>query len=122
MPYAVMSEKWAESRRTLLLDYMDPLDIVSVWTSAKHRHLAMFVVLVGGLLSGILVPLANSLTFVNLSSPVKHNAGLAKTSQFSFNNTLATKNGTLYMPWDYRGQRPYTTVISSRQPNRINAP
>jgi len=67
------------------------------------------------------VTLANSLTFVNLSSPVKEDTGLAKISQFSFHNTLATPHGTLYMPWNYLGQQPCATLVSSRQPNGINA-
>lgn len=121
-PYAAMSERWELSYKSLLLDYLDPLDIVSVWKSARNQHLAMFVVLIGGLLSGVLVPLANTLTFTNLSSPVEQSASLSKISQFSFNNTLATPNGTLYIPWDYQGQKPYAAVVSARQPNGANAP
>jgi hypothetical protein len=107
-----MFEKWSEYWRSLLLDYVDPLEFVSVWKSTQPRHWPMFVVLIGGLLSGFWVILANSLTFVNLSSPVKEDTGLAKISQFSFNNKLATPNGTLYMPWNYLAQQPYAAVIS----------
>jgi hypothetical protein len=126
MPYVAMSQKWIESRDSLLLDYIDPLEFMSVWRSAQNQHWLMFMVLIGGLISGLLVPLANSLTFIDLSSPVSSpvgkDTGLTKATQFSFNNTLSTPNGTLYMPWNFLGQQPYAAVVSSRQPNGINPP
>ncbi|RDL36211.1 uncharacterized protein BP5553_06823 [Venustampulla echinocandica] len=121
-PYSIMSARWSESPKSMLLDYVDSLEFISVWTSARHGHWAMFLGLVIGLLCGILVPLANALTFVNLYSPVEQHSSIVMDSQFSFKDTLASKNGTLYIPWDYRGSQPYAAVASSRQPNGKNGP
>lgn len=121
-PYSVMSAKWSESPKSMLLDYVDSLEFMAVWMSASHRHWAMFLALSVGLLCGILVPLANALTFVNLYSAVDQHAPIVINSQFSFKDTLASQNGTLYIPWDYRGSQPYAAVASSRQPNGNNPP
>lgn len=55
-PYSAMSQKWAESQKSVLLDYIEPLEIKSVWRSWNNGHWTMFLGLFVGLLSGFLVP------------------------------------------------------------------
>jgi len=52
MPYSVMSGRWRESSKSLLLDYVDPMEIKSLWSSARNRHWVAFLALVVGFLSG----------------------------------------------------------------------
>ena len=54
-PFSAMSSNWSESRKSVLLDYIDPLEAKSVWTSFRYRHWAMSLSLLVGLLCGILV-------------------------------------------------------------------
>lgn len=122
-PFSILSQKQgAKSEQSMELDYIDTLEFNAVWKSAKNRHWAVFLGLVVGLLSGMLVPLASSLTFVELFSEVHEDAMLQKNTQFSYKDTLATDNGTLYIPWDYKGSQPYAAVFSSQQVNGKTPP
>lgn len=121
-PYSAMSRKPTSSDKSVWLNYVDSIEFVSFLNSARNQHWAMFLGLTTGLLCGVLVPLANALTFLNLNFPVHHDIQTNLTSQFSFDNTLSDNNGTLTMPWDYNGGRPYAAVASARLDNGKNSP
>lgn len=83
-PFSAMSSNWTESRKSVLLDYVDPLEPKSVWTAFNYRHWALSLGLFVGLLCGILVPckyiylyplisaLRNSVNKLNLGSGIYH--------------------------------------------------
>ncbi|KAF2145957.1 uncharacterized protein K452DRAFT_263395 [Aplosporella prunicola CBS 121167] len=112
VPWSRMSEKWATASDSILLNYIGNLELISVFTSAKRRHWAIFMGLVVGFLSGVLVTAANSLTYTDLSATVSEKADLEKSSRFEFNGTLLDTNGTLPLPFVQLGHysRPYAAV------------
>lgn len=121
-PYSAMSRKPTSSDKSIWLNYIDSVEFVSFWSSVRNRHWAIFLALATGLLCGVLVPLANALTFISLNFPVHQTIQTNLNSQFSFENSLSDDNGTLSMSWDYKGGRPYAAIASSRLDNGKNSP
>lgn len=116
-PWSNMNSKWASSEDCVSLDYVTGLEILSVFTASRRRHWAMFLALIGGLLCGITVALANSLVRVDLFAPSSRNATFTQDTGFNFKNSLveATPDGYRYaFPTDYSGSRPYAAVQASR--------
>ncbi|KAL3484225.1 hypothetical protein BJX62DRAFT_244153 [Aspergillus germanicus] len=114
-PWANMSGKWATGRNSVLLDYVNDLEIVTVFTALKRKHWAVAVGLIGAFLCGALVPVANALTYVDLFSPRNVTATFTQVSAFTFNpDPLAMANGTLKIPWDSTGAKPYARAISEQ--------
>lgn len=117
MPWSTMFTRWASASDSIFLNYMDSLELSSVWVSARKKHWAVCLALVGGFLSGALVPLANTLTFVDLFSRSSYSATLQRTSGFNFQDTLGLANGTILLPWNYTGNKPYAAIASIHQAN-----
>lgn len=92
-PWAAISGQWAKASDSILLNYMDSLDIVTLWQSLKRRHWALFLVVLGGLLSGTLVPLANALTVVELGVSGNRTTTFSTTDKFDFNGSLGLAPG-----------------------------
>lgn len=116
-PWSNMNSKWASSEDCVSLDYVTGLEILSVFTASQRKHWAMFLALIGGLLSGITVALANSLVRIDLFAPSSREAKFTQDTRFNFTNSLveATSNGYRYaFPTDYSGSRPYAAVQASR--------
>ncbi|KAL3440550.1 hypothetical protein BJX65DRAFT_316412 [Aspergillus insuetus] len=114
-PWANMSGKWATGRNSVLLDYVNHLEIVSVFTALKRKHWAVAVGLIGAFLCGAMVPIANALTYVDLFSPRNVTATFTQVSAFTFNpDPLAMANGSLKIPWDSTGAGPYARAISEQ--------
>ncbi|KAK4969849.1 hypothetical protein LTR28_000717 [Elasticomyces elasticus] len=112
-----MTDRWSNIADSVNLNYVDALEIVSVWSAIRRKHYIVSIVIVCGLLSGFLVPLANSLVYINLQATVTQNINVQKTSRISIDGTLATSNGSLKIPWTSDGNRPYAALVSSTQPN-----
>jgi hypothetical protein len=87
-PFAAMSNKWAKPRDTILANYIDDLEMVSVWRSLRRRHWGMLAALLGGFVCGGLVPFANSLFYVDAVHESTRNSTLVRTSRFEFNGSL----------------------------------
>lgn len=116
-PWSNMSSKWAFSEDCVSLDYVTGLEILSVFTAFRRRHWAMFLALIGGLLCGISVALANSMVYVDLFAPSSRDATFIRDTRFNFKNSLveATPDGYRYtFATDYSGSRPYAAVQASR--------
>ncbi|KAF9894966.1 hypothetical protein FE257_004589 [Aspergillus nanangensis] len=117
-PWSNMSGKWTTGSDSVLLDYANELEIVSVFAALRRRHWAMSVGLIGAFICGALVPFANSLTYVDLFASRTLPATFVQTSAFDFdNNPLATANGSLNVPWNYTGSQPYARVYSEQASN-----
>lgn len=99
---------------SVLLNYVNRLEILSVVSSLKRKHWAVFSALVSGLLLGTSVTVANSLTFTNLSANVSNNIRLRRTSGFAFDSSLAYPNGSLTIPLNHIGNQPYGAVSMQR--------
>jgi hypothetical protein len=106
-PWANMSGKWATGSNSVLLDYVNDLEIVAVFTALRRKHWAVSAGLFGAFLCGALVPLANALTYVDLFSPRNTTTSFTQVSAFSFEpHPLATENGSLKIPWNSTGAKP----------------
>ncbi|EXJ64858.1 hypothetical protein A1O7_01197 [Cladophialophora yegresii CBS 114405] len=121
-PWSSMSGRWATAQDSVLLDYVSGIEFQSILLAIRKGHWALAMALVVGLLFGALVPLANSLTFVNDSAVRIVSAPFLQTSTFDFDATLALPNGSLALPLDYTGQKPYAAVASERLANGAPSP
>ncbi|KAK5312997.1 hypothetical protein LTR70_007837 [Exophiala xenobiotica] len=105
MPWAAMSGRWVKASDSILLNYIDSLDVISVYTAIRHRHWALALVVACGLLSGATVPLANALSQEFLSTG--HN-----TTETVFTKDKFVFNGSLAMPIGWRSVQPALDVAS----------
>ena len=104
-PWAAMSNKWKPANQSILLNYIDHLDLKSTYVAARSRHWPLFLVLLGGLLSGALVPLANALSYTDLRASVSRALRLQQQTTFDL-------NGTLTMPVDYKSTLPQAAYVN----------
>lgn len=122
-PWAVISGKWAKAKDSILLNYVDTLDVVSVYTAAQHGHWTLSVVIACGFLTGVSVALANALAQATIGAGLQTAQSLNTADRFVINNgTLAVplgwKNNLPYLQWDsYVG----STTNSGRFPWLINS-
>ncbi|KAL8786153.1 MAG: hypothetical protein Q9195_008324 [Heterodermia aff. obscurata] len=86
-PWAAMSNNWKKSGACILINYIDDLEIKSLWTSFRHRHWGVFLGLTGGFLCGSLVPFASGLFYVDPAHIKTNNTTLVRTSKFDFNTS-----------------------------------
>lgn len=121
-PWSSMNNRWATADDSVSLDYVNGLEIQSVFLSIRRRHWALALGLVLGLLSGILVPLANSLLYLNTRATITIPVPFLQTSTFDFKDTLVLPNGSLPIPFNYTGQKPYAALASERQANGSPSP
>ncbi|KAK7611408.1 hypothetical protein BKA81DRAFT_212260 [Phyllosticta paracitricarpa] len=122
MPWASMTNKWANSSQSVLLDYTTNVEIISVFQAARCRHFALFLALLVGFLCGALSPLANSLTFVDPLAYLQEPAEFFVNSTFNFNGTLSNPNGSIPAPKNHLDSLPYASVVFSRLPGESFAP
>lgn len=114
-PWANMSGKWASSSRSVLLDYVNSMEIVAVFSALRRKDWAVFVGLVCAFICGALVPLANAVAYVDLFVPRNETATSKQTSTFRFDNSpLVMANDSLTIPWNTTGMEPYARAISQR--------
>lgn len=88
-PWAAMTRKWTDPEDSILANYIDDLEVVSVWKSIRRRHWGMLVALVGGFLCGGLIPFAGGLFYVDPVHEITSNSTLIRTSRFAFNDSIA---------------------------------
>ncbi|KAG2417548.1 hypothetical protein HFD88_008767 [Aspergillus terreus] len=114
-PWANMSGKWASGSHSVLLDYINALEIVAVFSALRRKHWAVFTGLVCAFICGALVPLANALAYVDLFAPRNITTTFTQTSAFRFDNSpLVMANDSLTIPWNTTGTEPYARAISQR--------
>ena len=87
-PWSAMTNKWTKFEDSILANYIDDLEVVSVWNSLRRKHWGVFVALLGGFLCGSLVPLAGGLFYVDAVHEATRNSTLVRTSRFEFNGSL----------------------------------
>ncbi|KAL4876182.1 hypothetical protein BJY04DRAFT_231893 [Aspergillus karnatakaensis] len=118
-PWANMSGKWATGSNSVLLNYVNDLEIVAVFKALKRKHWAVSVALIGTFLCGALVPLANSLLYVDLFATRDEPIMVNQTSVFDFDDSpLAFSNGSLKIPYNVTGIHPYARAIPEQLNNR----
>ena len=88
-PWAAMTNQWTEPEHSIQANYIDDLEILSVWKSVRRRHWGVLVALLGGLLSGSLTPFAGGLFYVDPFHESTSNVTLIRTSRFEFNGSLS---------------------------------
>ncbi|KAE8152194.1 hypothetical protein BDV25DRAFT_170703 [Aspergillus avenaceus] len=114
-PWANMSGKWASSSRSVLLDYVNAMEIVAVFSALRRKDWAVFVGLVCAFICGALVPLANAVAYVDLFAPRNTTVTSKQISSFQFDHSpLVMANDSLTIPWNSTGMEPYARAISQR--------
>lgn len=87
-PWAVMTNKWSEPGESILANYIDDLEIISVWNSFRRKNWGILMALLGGFICGSLVPFAGSLFYFDDVHELIYNSTLIRTSRFEFNGSL----------------------------------
>ncbi|KAL5355149.1 hypothetical protein BJX96DRAFT_181144 [Aspergillus floccosus] len=117
-PWSNMTGKWTTGKDSVLLDYVNDLEIVSVFSALRRKHWVMSTGLIVAFICGALVPFANSLTYIDLFASRNVSATFVQASSFSFDeHPLAMADGSLKIPWNYTGALPYARVYSEQQGN-----
>ncbi|GAB1216695.1 hypothetical protein ATERTT37_005913 [Aspergillus terreus] len=117
-PWSNMTGKWTTGKDSVLLDYVNDLEIVSVFAALRRKHWVMSTGLMVAFICGALVPFANSLTYINLFASRNVSATFLQASSFNFDqHPLAMPDGSLNIPWNYTGALPYARVYSEQQGN-----
>jgi Protein of unknown function (DUF3433) len=52
-PWASLTKRWRAAEDSILLDYVDDLEILSFWKSCRRRHWGLFLAILGGLILGL---------------------------------------------------------------------
>jgi ABC-type nitrate/sulfonate/bicarbonate transport system permease component len=52
-PWASLTKRWRAAEDSILLDYVDDLEILSLWKSCRRRHWGLFLAILGGLILGL---------------------------------------------------------------------
>lgn len=114
MPWACLSRAWTLGKNSLELNYLDDLELLLIWPAARRRHWALLLALLGGLVSGGLVPLAAALTYVDLAGQSTRHV-LVRNDVFNFDNTLSDSNASLSLLKSYSGGLPWAGAASILQ-------
>ena len=93
-PWAVMTNRWSKPRESILANYIDDLEIISVWNSLRRKNWGILVALIGGFVCGSLVPFAGSLFYFDGVHELIYNSTLIRTSRLEFNGSLNAFNPT----------------------------
>lgn len=122
-PWSNMSGRWATGRRSLLLDYSNEIEVFSVFRAIARKDRAVTVILAATFLCGALVPLANSLVYIDLAASRTVETTMTRTSVFDFKKfPLVISDGNLTIPHNYTGEKPYAHVLSGRESGGNPAP
>ncbi|GME23405.1 uncharacterized protein LTHEOB_3958 [Neofusicoccum parvum] len=117
-PWSSMTRKWSKSSRSVALDYITRLEVLSIIPAARRRHWAVFTGLVVGFLCGALVAVANALTYTDLFASSSSPATFSKATGLGFDGTLENPaNQSLTISYTYLGQKPYAAVAAEKLPN-----
>ena len=84
-PWVVMTNKWSEPGESILANYINDLEITSVWKSFRRKNWGILVALLGGFLCGSLVPFAGGLFYLDDVHELIYNSTMIRTSRFEFN-------------------------------------
>lgn len=87
-PWAVMTNKWSEPGESILVNYIDDLEIISVWNAFRRKNWGILVVLLGGFVCGSLVPFAGSIFYFDDTHELIYNSTLIRTSRLEFDGSL----------------------------------
>ncbi|KAL0265319.1 hypothetical protein SLS55_001284 [Diplodia seriata] len=121
-PWASMSRRWSKSSHSVALDYINSIEVFSIFTSARRGHWAVFIGLIVCFICGALVAVANALTYINLFASSSEPATFNKATTFSFDGTLENNaNESLTIAYTYDGQKPYAAVYAEMLPNGRSA-
>ncbi|KAF2144370.1 uncharacterized protein K452DRAFT_295827 [Aplosporella prunicola CBS 121167] len=115
-PWSAMSGKWATAEESVLVNYIDRLEIFAVFSSAKRKHWAVFMAIVMGFMIGAAVTAANALAYKDLSATTHFDTPMKRLSRFDFDGTLFRRDPNTTIT-DYMGRarnRPYAAVAAER--------
>lgn len=114
VPWARLSHSWTLGKDSLELNYLDDLELSLLWPAIIRRHWALMIGLLGGLIAGVLVPLATALTFVDLAGQSTRPV-LVRHDVFDFNNTLSDSNSSHTLLKNFLGGMPWAGAANVLQ-------
>lgn len=118
MPWSAMTERIAPTSSSLQANYVNAVEIFSMWTAARRRQWPLCFGLLGGLIAAVLVSFINALTYVDATAKVSEDGvEFIQTSNFNFTNRFVDSTGSLTMAWNYSGSQPYAGLTGSQQQN-----
>lgn len=118
MPWSAITERTTSASESIMVDYVNKIEVLSILMAARKGHWPLWVGLVGAILAGVLVSFTNALTYVDIYGKVSQDSvSLRQSSKFNFTDALSYGNGTLAMAWDYTGSQPYAALTSTQQSN-----
>ncbi len=95
-PWAVMTGTWVAVTDSLLTNYADDLELVSLWKSCRRRHWALTLALSGGFLVGSAVIFTTTLFYVDPVHATTSPAQLLRTSTLAVNESLVGQDDLLH--------------------------
>ena len=122
VPWSKMSGRWTTAKHSLLLDYVNDIELFSLAVALKRRHWSIVLGLFSTFLFGTLVALANSLTYVELFAQVATDISLKQQTLFQLEEALIYPNRSLRTQFNVNGTKPYAIVSTLRLPNGYPAP
>lgn len=91
IPWASLTKRWRAAEDSILLDYVDDLEILSLWKSCRRRHWGLFLAILGGLILGLSTVFSTSLFYVDPFFDYSKSASFSSTSRFEFNGSIASQ-------------------------------
>ena len=111
-PWAAMTNKWTEPGESILANYIDDLEIISIWKSSRRKHWGILTALLGGFLCGSLVPFAGGLFYVDPAHQFRSNSTLTRIIRLSLNDT---RNLGYFDPRNPEVQQPISALVGNRR-------
>lgn len=111
MPFVAMSRQWTSASDSILVDYFDKPEVLTIWPAIRQRHWPMLVGLTTSLACGLLVPLAAVLTHLSASSVVSPGVQL-RAFPFEFSNALINSTQYLTIPPNTTSGKAYAQAAS----------
>lgn len=117
-PWSVMSstkgDRWVSADHSIMVNYIDDLEVVSVFTSLRRRHWAVFLGLIGGFICGLMIVWSNALFFVDLEYTSTSNISILRSSKFVFDPLPKIGQG-MRLGNDYLSDRPFTALVAAKR-------
>ena len=90
----------ATSKETVFLDYIDPMNIISLWRSVKSRHWPVALTIIGGLLLKLSVVFSSGLFVLDIIHVEKPSRGLVASYDFDVSKfDINSNDGAPYSTW-----------------------
>ncbi|KAL2075132.1 hypothetical protein VTL71DRAFT_74 [Oculimacula yallundae] len=100
LPWSIMYARPAKSKDTISLDYVEPMNVISLFTSVKSRHWPITFAIVGGMLLNLSVVFSSGLFSLDIIHVEKPTPDLIASYDFDVSRfNLSSSDGAPYSKW-----------------------